>query len=345
MYPHLTNINPGGLCDGVDFDAYVEALKGINNGTSTIYTAHDCSRPLVFLVLRGFQVALGLSERGAVKYMPLLLNPLIVVSTMVLAQEVFHDSEVTSWAGFAASTGYWITVGTYAYFLSNNLGVILASLSFAYLFRAIERGDVAVLVVSTLLGVFVSYTHHWSLLQLVGPLVLYLALLYIKPFERREHVKKYLLFYVVAVSLNEIVKYVLSRGTGGYPSTYDFLYGSFVPFNLVNTSYMVFQRLYSGYLSNVVIISFSLIGLFHMDLKKASTKYYYLLTASSSMVFLLFDEEIKSRLLYNLPLPLLTSYGFYIVKSRAERPFILNFFFAASLLLYLYQCLANTVCL
>jgi hypothetical protein len=345
LYPYLYNINPGGLCDGIDFDAYVQALEGINRGTSTIFTAHDGSRPLVFLVLRVFQMAFGLSEHGAVRYMPLLLNPLIVVSTMVLAQEVFHDREITAWAGFAASTGYWVTAGTYAYFLSNNMGVMFTSLSFAYLFRALEHEDVVGLVISTFLGVLVSYTHHWSLLQLVGPLMLYLALLYIKPFEQQRHVKKYLLLYAVAVSLNELVKYVLSRGTGGYPSTYDFLYASFAPLKLVNTIYMVFQRLYSGYLSNIVIMSFSLIGLFYMDLKKLPSRYYYLLTASSSMVFLLFDEEIKSRLLYNLPLPLFTSYGFYIIKSKAERPFILYFFFAASLLLYLYQCLANTVSL
>lgn len=201
------------------------------------------------------------------------------------------------------------------------------------------------LVASTFLGVLVSYTHHWSLLQLVGPLVLYLALYCIKPFEQQKHVKKYLMLYVVAVSLNELVKYVLSSGTGGYPSTYDFLYGSFAPLKLVNTICMAFQRLYSGYLSNIVILSFSLVGFFHMDLKKFSSRYYYTLIASSSMIFLLFDEDIKTRLLYNLPLPLFTSYGYYLVKSRAERPFIVNFFFVACLLLYLYQCLANTVSL
>ena len=93
-------MNPEGRGVGVDFPHYVRDALIVESDPSNTFRVGGGSRPLIFLVIYGFQQVLGSDASTAVKFLPVLLNPLIVISTFFLALEVFRDKEMVSWTSF-----------------------------------------------------------------------------------------------------------------------------------------------------------------------------------------------------------------------------------------------------
>jgi hypothetical protein len=131
LYPYGKVVNPEGFGVGVDFLHYVEEALIFEGDPSYAFRAWGGSRPLIFLVIYGFQRVLGSDAVTAVKFLPVLLNPLIVISTFFLALEVFRDEWMAGWASFFSVCGFHVTVGMYSYFLANMLGLALVFFSLA----------------------------------------------------------------------------------------------------------------------------------------------------------------------------------------------------------------------
>lgn len=83
FYPYLPSINPGGKAVGVEYRHYVEAAGLVEGNLGQALRVMGGSRPVIFLLISGFQRVFGSDVSVAVKFLPVLLNPLLVLSVFL----------------------------------------------------------------------------------------------------------------------------------------------------------------------------------------------------------------------------------------------------------------------
>jgi len=154
LYPYLPSVNPRNRNVGVDFSDYVNATEMIESDFSQVFNILGGSRPLIYITLHGFQRLFGLEAITTIRYFPVLLNPLLVVSIFILALEIFNDGWIASWAAFFTVSGIQISVGMFSYFLTNMLALSIIFISLGFLFRALRRVCYFNLIFASLIGVF-----------------------------------------------------------------------------------------------------------------------------------------------------------------------------------------------
>ena len=73
--------------------------------------------------------------------------------------------------------------------------------------------------------------------------------------------------------------------------------------------------------------------------------HFHILLGLSSLVFLVGDATIKSRVLYNFPIGFLAAQGFLSVYRGEDKTFswLFGYFVASVMLVYLFRGIANIV--
>ena len=107
-----------------------------------------------------------------------------------------------------------------------------------------------------------------------------------------------------------------------------------------------FRLLYGGFESNVLLISLSLIGVYLLKRGVVAERFFVVYCVASSLVFLVGDDSIKARLLYNLPFALFSGVGLHWLldsyKFVGYRKYVFSSVVLSSLV-YLFRCLGNLI--
>ena len=349
IYPYLPTVNHVGVSTGVDIPMYLQELKQVEADPIQAFQVSGGSRPVLYLLLFGFQKLTSLDALDAVRWLPVVLNPLLVLSTFFLALEMLGNYRVAIYAGFFTAVGYALSGGMYAYFLADilTLSIILASVGF--LLRSYRSGDRRDLVIASLLGSLFVFAHPWTLDQYLAPVAATGALvtdLYLR--RRWESLSPLgLLSYCCVIASADVIKLLLLRGSvegvaalvtlsQGITSTQTFW------LDLVNSS-----RFYlGGLLTSLPLLALALIGLWRIKGKNLPNTLILLFVAMTSAVYLVGDVVTKSRLLYNVPIGILAAYGLIylddvIVDNRVK--LLITGTVVITLLTYLFRGLATLV--
>jgi len=347
VYPYLPAVNPSGVGVGVDIPQYVEAMMYIGEDlVGIIHLMRTSDRPSIYFMIYGFQRMFGLDVEIAVRYVPVLLNPLLVVSVYLFVVEVLGDRLVAGWAAFFTVVGWQVSVNMYSYFLTNMLGLSLALLSLRSFFRVLRLGDRRHLIVASVFGGLLVFTHSWTLVQYFASVALTAVVLWFSTWRRGDDFRDWRVFafYLGFVGLMEVLKVVVFGATGGFVATsiavqrasglFKFWYGNIFGFRL----------LYGGLMSGVVLLGLALLGVLLLGRGQVSRFFLFLFMFASSLVFLVGNETIKTRLLFNLPVGLYAAVGFYWLQGRwsvawSKRVFVL--YVVLSFCVFLLGSLAN----
>jgi len=348
VYPYLPSVNPRNRFVGVDFNRYVEEARLVEQDPSQVFKVMGGSRPFIFLVIYGFQTMFGLDVVSAVKYLPVILNPLLAISIYFLGRELFLDNWIASWSSFFTVCGIQVAVGMFSFFLTNMLALSIVFLSFGFLFRAIRCGSHFYLIIASLIGSLLVFAHPWTFDQ-------YCATVFLTAFfvlyDERKRDKGYnrfkiIIFYLFSLGLSELVKIKVFHGHGGVSAS-SLAIGSLVQVSRFwSSTIFSFRRIYCGLESNIILLILSIVGIFIF--RHAFTPKVFLITILivSSLPFLLNDSMIKSRLIYNIPVGLYTAYSFvWLNKQRKIDDFrlYLNLFVLFNMIVYLFRSLANII--
>ncbi|MFX0135779.1 MAG: hypothetical protein ACFFDN_19205 [Candidatus Hodarchaeota archaeon] len=347
LYPYLPSVNPRNRIVGVDFSDYVNATKMIENDFSQVFNILGGSRPLIYIALHGFQRLFGLNAITTIRYFPILLNPLLVVSIFILALEVFNDGWIASWAAFFTVCGIQISVGMFSYFLTNMLALSIIFISLGFLFKALRLLCYSNLIFSSLIGVFLVFTHPWTFDQYYIAIVLMaFFILYDDSKSNKGYDKLKIIFiYLFSLGFSEIVKIILFQGHSGMSASY-LAIGNIVSLNKFwyNTVFF-FRRIYCGLEANIISFGLSIITLLYF--KKSSISKIFLIgfLAVSSLPFLFCDAMIKSRLIYNMPIGLYTAYGFTLLIGKKHKDITTSssYFILSNMIGYFFRSLANII--
>jgi hypothetical protein len=347
VYPYFPGVNPRGLDVGVDIPHYVALARMVDADVSQAFSVMGGSRPMIFLVIFGFQRLTGLSVEASVNYLPVLLAPVLVLSVFFLAKVVLGNDYVAVWSAFFTSTGIQITVGIYSYFLTNMLALSLAFFSAGLLLMALRKSSYFLTIVASILGGLLLFTHPWTFDQLLGSFGVFTLFVGYEGWRSRRYESFKLLFlYVGLMGVLELAKRFLFHGVGGLDAT------STVTGNLAGlggfwaTSIFSFRYLYGGFMSNIFLLSLSLVGIYLLKRSIVEERFLVIYCALSSLVFFVGDDVIKTRLLFNLPIAIFSGIGLYRLQSSVQfikyRKYVFSGVILASLT-YLFRCLANLV--
>jgi hypothetical protein len=347
VYPYLPKVNPQGVNPGVDINSYLLEYKQVEADPGKALQVSGGSRPLFYVILFGFQKLTFLDPLSAIRLLPILLNPLLVLSTYFLALEMIGSYKAASYAGFFTAAGYTLVVGMYAYYLADMLilSIILASIGF--LLRSYRTRSMQDLVIASLLGSLFVFTHPWTLDQYMAPLVVTLTLVTYLHLRHKKDALNPLGFisYCCVIASADIAKLLLLRGSvdglvalgtlsEGLTSTQTFW------LDLVNS-----PRFYvGGFLTNVPLLVLAVIGLWKVNQKNLPNTLIWLFMAMTSAVYIIGDVVVKSRLLYNIPIGILAAYGLLylddlVVNHRVKS--LIHSTVVITLLTYLFRELAT----
>jgi len=348
LYPNLTTVNPWNNAVGSDFYEYIVAAERVDGDASMVFSVMSGSRPILFILVLGLQRLIGTDSQTIIRFLPLILNPLVALSSYFLSSEVLKDRSTSIWAALFTVGGIQLTVGMFAYYLTNMLGLCLISFSLGFLFRSLKKGRVLDLLTACFTGGLVVFTHPWTFDQYYVP-ILFASIFFVYDLIRKHSRDKSLYFaivYILSLSFSELAKSFALGGVSGVGALEAPVMGIISPSQFWYSLDLCFGLLYGGLMFNLLPFAFAILGVLLLRGKGLENRFLLFLLISSSTVFFFVDGTIKSRLLYNLPLGLFSALGFrYSLNLPYVRDLrgLFSSFVAGGLVLYLFRSLSSLV--
>jgi hypothetical protein len=344
IYMYLPGVNPQGITPGVDFLKYLSDMEVVEGDPQQILTVHGGERPFLFLVVYLLEKATSLNSLTVLKYLNLLLFPLLVLCNYVFSLELTHDESTALWSCLFLVFGYVISVGAYSYFIANVLGLSLIYLSLTLLFKAINSGCPMCLATSILLNGLTLFTHPWTFIQFNAPLLVSIALI---GFRRKGDSEGalYIGLYLLGGIIFELLKGAVLGQYGGLMATQTFYTQLTTLSNLLKDLQLGTVYTFGGNMANVVLIALAIIGLTSTRIRTSEGQYFLLLILASMAVFTLGNAEIKSRILYNAPVHILAATGLSWPRKNfsPSQARLLTFSIIVYMYLNLFRSLANII--
>jgi len=315
IIPYTPNINPKGTPVGVDVDYYVNWMIPVEKDPLAAFTVANGSRPVLLLLIYTFQRSFGLEHMEAIKYIPILLNPLLAISVFFMTLQATDDKELAGLASVFTASGFTTTVGMFSHFITNILGQIFIFTAIGFLFKAIQtRKNSAYLLIASALGSFAVFTHPWTFIQYYVALGGYLLYRYF--ILKQSEGKDIILIYLGVTRLVDLIKGVFLKGLEGLGSI-ALTATQLTNISLFwNNSIFIYTVKYGGLLSNIIILSLAAIGAFSLINKKSFNLFLSSVLTTSSLYYLMADEEVMSRLIYNIPLGVLAASGTLLLLRK-----------------------------
>jgi hypothetical protein len=332
LYPYFSAVNPRGLSFGYDMPRYIRVIEVISASEEPLRDIVVVGRGFFFVFFLAFQRLTGLDVVHAARLVPALLNPMFVSASFLFAWECLRNFEAAAWCSFFASTGFVVTLGTSIYLVSNTLALVIALLSLALLLRAARLRDRSCLLMASLLGSLLVYTHPWTLDQYMAAALCSITILWFKR-EGDGSYGRYLLAYLAFIGLAELLAHVLSVGDSGVSSMAVAVEGVLASGGIWSSTLSGFFVFNAGLASNLVLILLAIVGVYTMEGELPWRVFLGVLVFLSSLVFLFGDAVIKTRLFYNIPLHFFAAVGLDSVKERSSP---LLFFFVVYSLFYVF---------
>jgi len=348
LYPYGSSVNPDGRAVGVDYKHYVDGMETVQDNPSRAFNIWGGSRPLIFLVINAFRQVTGLDASESVKYSPILLIPLLTISAYFLAKETFDDVRCGAWAAFFTVCGVQVTVGMYSFFLTNWLGLSIAFFSLGFLFRALRKNNNIDICVASVLGGLLVFAHPWTFTQYLITTVVMSGLYWYRNRSKILHDEemKTLITYIACMGLAELLKIYIFGGVGGISASSTAIKSSSSFLKFWWNSIFSFRLLYGGTLAMALFWGLCVTGVLILKEENISEKFFIIFLVLTSLLFLVGDDAIKSRLVFNIPAGFLSSCGFLNFQNTIRLKKIRvtsSFYIITSMITYLFRTLANIV--
>ncbi|MFX0140390.1 MAG: hypothetical protein ACFFDN_42520, partial [Candidatus Hodarchaeota archaeon] len=348
LYPYSRYINPDRIAFGVDFHYYIDWMGSVTKDLYSAFTVANGSRPVVLWLIYGVQRISGLEFIDTIKYLPILLNPLLVISVYFMVSRATKDWEWAVLASFFTTLGFTTTVGMYSYYLTNILALILIFSAIGFLFNSLKTGCKASLVLSFMLGSLTVFTHPWTFYQYY--IVILFTAIYISRmnFEWYQYKMPYtFIFFLLITVIMDIMKNILFRG--GDVSSFMI---SIIPHlsgisNFWNSNIFAFRQRFGGLFSNTLFLGLVAFGSFKLNNKKIFQLFLNLMLITSSTFYIFADGIFQTRILFNIPFGILSSFCLLnllrnTAVSRNIR-FIGLIFTVEYMLIYMIRSVANLI--
>jgi len=357
LYPYFPSLNPAGKHVGVDIPNYVHWLEHMGKEdwlSAVVYAFSNLrDRPLSLLMMYVVWRNTGLSVWTVAQFWPLVLGPLLVLAACFFGGEMKKGRFVYLVAFFAVFT-FPVTVGMYAGFLSNWLGLVWLCLFSGLFLKSVREKSWRFWLFALATMLLLLFTHEYTWASLMGVLLVYAFLLFVKMLRVSA---LFLEFRMVAVMIMinaalNVGKNLALGSVGFAPEAVNVAVGGLSLTNLFHfweISFETFNYGLGGFFMNPVVLLLAFVGAFSIFWKcSPSNRYLLSWLVASSIPFVFGNATMQKRILYNFPFLIFAPLGLDFVVRLFERFLsgryvrVLSFLFVAVVVLinlnYAFRC-------
>src|SRR5256886_6047368 len=306
--PYRPDLNPNGILVGVDSPTYVTWINQLLARPPSQALQYsfieglDGSRPLLLIVL--YMVAsLGVSPSQIIEYLPMILAPLLALSSYVFVR-LGHGS-----ANFAGLTAlftpftFYLSVGLWGGYYANMLALVFAYLFLTLLLLFSKSPSAKKYSGMFALSVGLFLTHPWTWVLVVTAVLVFAFSLWIET-HLSIHLKSIAGIVIAGVALDVLKSTIFATRTVAadlatkLPTSAD---PSVFWVNLVDGLLYT----HNGLLGNWIILGVGLFACFALRFKDWFERLVLLWVGAASIPFLLLDSYNQTRIVYDLPMPVL----------------------------------------
>jgi len=306
--PYRPDLNPNGVLVGVDSPTYVTWInqmlsKPIPQALQYSFVEGlDGSRPLLLIVL--YMVAsLGVSPSQIIEYLPILLAPLLALSTYAFVKFGQGNASFAALAALFTPFTFYLPVGLWGGYYAN-----MAALVFAYLFLTVlllfsKSPSVTKYAAMFALSVALFLTHPWTWVLIATTALLFTLTLW-RETRLLIHLKSIAGIVIAGIALDVLKSTLFATRTVAadlatkLPTSTD---PSAFWVNLVDGLLYT----HSGLLGSWIIPGVGLFACFALRFKDWFQRLVLLWVGVASIPFLLLDSYNQTRIVYDLPIPVL----------------------------------------
>src|SRR5438445_9023823 len=214
LFPYWPGLNPEGNIVGTDTPLYIEwtrqmLARSFPQAISYAFSGADSGFRPVPLILFYLIASLGVRPEQVVEFSPVILGPLLSLSSFIFVRAVSGDNGTAAIAALVTSFSFDVTVGFWAGYLTNWLQMIIAFVFLAALFLFERSNRKTVFVPLILLSLALLLTHPWT-----WALILTTALFFALTRPRDER-KLLTTSTIVLIAVGIIVDFAKNQVAGG----------------------------------------------------------------------------------------------------------------------------------
>src|SRR2546430_7839944 len=308
--PYRPDLNPNGILVGVDSPTYVTWISQMlarpvpQALQYSFVEGLDGSRPLLLVIL--YMVAsLGVSPSQVIEYLPMILAPLLALSSYAFVR---FGQGSASFAGLSAlftPFTFYLPVGLWGGYYANMLALVFAYLFLTLLLLFSKSPSIPKYCAMLALSVAVFLTHPWTWVLIVTACLVFAVSLW-RETGRSIHLKSVTGIIVAGIGLDLLKSIVFATRTVAADVTTKLPTSGQVASFWTN---LVDGLLYThnGLLGNWIILALGLLAVFALRFKDWFERLVILWVGVASIPFLVLDSYSQTRILYDLPIPVLMS--------------------------------------
>lgn len=322
VYPYLPALNPSEKFVGVDIPFYEKKLvelKSLGDFPSIVSAAffHTPDRPLSILLLFFTWRLTWLSALEAAQFSPIILGLILILCTFLFARLLRFNFFSASLIMLFTSFSFHVTVGMYGGFIANWIALIFLYAFWGFIFVALKRKIWSYCLPAVVLQGLLMFSHVDTWAMSMGILFILFLLFLADWISKRSNNFEWLMLLCVLVCgilLNMLRNNFLNVNLGNIEAA-----------EVAKTSLSLGNLLMFWHILNVSLISYkgisfmnpilfilafigSLAIVFNDDLVSKIFKAFII---ASAFPFLLGDQIMQTRIMYNLPLQIFASLGLY----------------------------------
>src|SRR5438105_1452682 len=304
--PYRPDLNPNGILVGVDSPTYVTWISQMlarpvpQALQYSFVEGLDGSRPLLLIIL--YTVAsLGVSPSQIIEYLPMILAPIIALSTYAFVRYGHGSSNFAALAALFTPFTFYIPVGLWGGYYANMLALVFAYLFLTLLLQFSKSPSATKYCGMFALSIALLLTHPWTWVILAAAGLVF-ALSIWRETPLTIHLKSIAGIIITCIALDVLKSTIFATRTVAadlatkLPTSAD-------PFafwvNLVDGLLYT----HSGLLASWIIPGVGLFACFALGFKDWFERLVLLWVGVASIPFLLLDSYNQTRIVYDLPIP------------------------------------------
>jgi len=333
VVPYRPDLNATGTPVGIDLHWYIEwispmlARPPLEALSYAMGVASGGSRPLLLIPVYLVVSTGAISLVPALEALPAVLGPLLVLCVFLFVREVFGDEKLAGIAGLSTAFSFYITIGIWAGYYANMLGLSVGFAFLTMLFRYWKKQQMSQLVLLVFLSLGLLLAHPWTWIIFLTVTALFAATIW---WDTRKWILLRTVVFVLAIDLS--VDTVKSLVFGAQVSAQE-ASASFAPSLAANQVLNFWPNIinallvpYDGLLANTLILALSLVAI--LSFKFDPTRRLLLLwTAVSSLPIIVLSDLAQTRVFYDLPFPVFFAVGLLILFRSTGRTLNSNLIF------------------
>jgi len=324
LVPNRPDFNQSGSLIGVDSPLYLSWLQQMialplpQAIHFSFVSGLDGSRPLLLLLLY-LVSSTGVAPTLIIEFLPVVLSPLLSLSTFVFVKTGFGNSEIAGLTSILTPVSFYTTVGLWGGYYANWLALIFVYLFLASLMIYLRGPTLSRYTVMWFLSLATFLTHPWTW-ALIAVACLVFGFTEWRQTRKGSIVGSIAGIVVTGIVLDIVKSLIFTTRSVGVDVAGTFATAGTA--QLANSWTNLVEALtltHGGLLANWLLLGAGGLGMLALHWRVRSERLLILWLFVSSLPFLLMDSYHQARILYNLPTPVLASIAFVGLGFQIER--------------------------